>query len=201
MKKVRPKERTGHGKSVWGWAMYDWANSAFATTVMAGFFPIFFKQYWSAGTDINLSTAQLGFANSAASFFVACMAPVLGAVADKGFAKKRFLLSFALLGIVMTAGLFWVERGEWFAAVCVYALGVVGFSGANVFYDSLLPDVAGEDRIDAVSSLGFSLGYLGGGLLFLINVIMTRNPGMFGLPDAQVAVRVSFLSVALWWAA
>ena len=200
MKKIRPKERVRYGKSVWGWAIYDWANSAFATTVMAGFFPIFFKQYWSAGTDVNLSTAQLGFGNSAASLFVAFMAPVLGAVADKGSTKKRFLLFFALLGIVMTATLFWVEKGEWFSAICVYALGIVGFSGANVFYDSLLPDVAGEDRIDAVSSLGFSLGYLGGGLLFLINVIMTLTPETFGLADARVAVRVSFLSVALWWA-
>ena len=84
-------------KSVWGWAIYDWANSAFATTVMAGFFPIFFKQYWSAGTDVTVSTAQLGFGNSLASLGVAFLAPVLGAIADKGYAKKRFLLFFAYL--------------------------------------------------------------------------------------------------------
>lgn len=189
----------GKEKSVWGWALYDWANSAFATTVMAGFFPIFFKQYWSAGTDVNLSTAQLGFGNSLASLFVAFMAPVLGAVADKGSTKKTFLLLFAGLGIVMTATLFWVHKGQWPLAILVYALGVIGFSGANVFYDSLLPEVAKEDNIDAVSSLGFSLGYLGGGLLFLINVFMTLKPHLFGLPDATAAVRMSFLSVALWW--
>ncbi len=186
-------------KSVWGWVLYDWANSAFATTVMAGFFPIFFKQYWSAGTDINMSTAQLGFGNSLASLGVAFMAPVLGAIADKGYAKKRFLIFFAYLGVGMTAALFWVQQGAWLWAILVYSLGVVGFSGANVFYDSLLPTVAGEESIDRVSSLGFSMGYLGGGLLFLLNVLMTLHPGFFGLPDAGLAVRVSFVSVALWW--
>ena len=82
-------------KKVWGWAMYDWANSAFATTAMAGFFPIFFKQYWTIGTDVNQSTAMLGFGNSIASLLVALMAPVLGAIADRGSLKKKFLIFFA----------------------------------------------------------------------------------------------------------
>jgi UMF1 family MFS transporter len=179
--------------------MYDWANSAFATTVMAGFFPIFFKQYWSYGADVNVSTAQLGFANSIASLLVALMAPVLGAIADKGSAKKKFLILFAYLGVLMTAGLFLVHKGRWEMAIFVYVMGIIGFSGANVFYDSLLPSITGEDKIDYVSSLGFSMGYLGGGLLFLINVLMTLMPQKFGLPDAAAAVRFSFISVALWW--
>ena len=187
-------------KAVWGWAMYDWANSAFATTVMAGFFPIFFKQYWSHGVDVNMSTAQLGFGNSLASLFVALMAPVLGAIADKGSAKKKFLLFFAYLGVLMTAGLFLVHKGQWALAIFVYVMGIIGFSGANVFYDSILPGIAGEDKIDYVSSLGYSMGYLGGGLLFLVNVVMTLKPAIFGLPDAAAAVRYSFLSVAIWWA-
>ena len=186
-------------KAVWGWAMYDWANSAFATAVMAGFFPVFFKQYWSYGADVNMSTAQLGIGNSIASLLVALMAPVLGAMADKGSAKKKFLIFFAYLGVLMTAGLFLVQKGEWMLAIFVYIMGVIGFSGANIFYDSLLPSVANEDKIDFVSGMGFSLGYLGGGLLFLINVIMTQKPQMFGLPDAAAAVRYSFLSVAVWW--
>jgi MFS transporter, UMF1 family len=186
-------------KTVWGWVMYDWANSAFATTVMAGFFPIFFKQYWSYGVDVNMSTAQLGFGNSLASLFVALMAPFLGAIADKGSAKKKFLLFFAYLGVLMTAGLFLVHKGQWGMAIFVYVMGIIGFSGANVFYDAILPGITGEDKIDYVSSLGFSMGYLGGGLLFLINVLMTLMPQKFGLPDAAAAVRVSFLSVAFWW--
>jgi UMF1 family MFS transporter len=186
-------------KAIWGWALYDWANSAFATTVMAGFFPIFFKQFWSAGRDVNVSTAQLGLGNSIASLMVALMAPILGAIADKGSAKKKFLIFFAYLGVLMTAALFLVREGQWFWAIFVYVMGIIGFSGANVFYDSLLPGVAGEEKIDFVSGLGFSMGYLGGGLLFAINVLMTLMPQKFGLPDAAAAVRTSFLSVALWW--
>lgn len=186
-------------KAIWGWALYDWANSAFATTVMAGFFPIFFKQFWSAGADVNVSTAQLGFGNSIASLMVALMAPILGAIADKGSAKKKFLIFFAYLGVLMTAALFLVQKGQWVWAIFVYAMGIIGFSGANVFYDSLLPGIVGEEKIDYVSGLGFSMGYLGGGLLLLINVLMTLMPQKFGLPDAAAAVRVSFLSVALWW--
>jgi UMF1 family MFS transporter len=185
-------------KTIWGWAMYDWANSAFATTIMAGFFPVFFKQYWSIGTDVNTSTALLGLGNALASLIVAMMAPVLGAIADKATAKKGFLLVFAYMGVLATAALFVVSRGQWHLAIIVYLVGVIGFSGSNIFYDALLPDVAG-DRVDFVSSLGFSMGYLGGGLLFLINVIMTLFPERFGLADAGMAVRVSFLSVACWW--
>jgi UMF1 family MFS transporter len=186
-------------KSIWGWALYDWANSAFATTVMAGFFPIFFKQYWSFGADVNVSTAQLGFGNSIASLIVALMAPILGAIADKGSAKKKFLIFFAYLGVLMTAALFMVQKGQWVWAIFIYMMGIIGFSGANVFYDSLLPGIVGEEKIDYVSGLGFSMGYLGGGLLFLINILMTKMPQTFGLPDATAAVRYSFLSVALWW--
>ncbi len=186
-------------KAVWGWAMYDWANSAFATTVMAGFFPIFFKQYWSYGVDVNVSTAQLGFGNSIASLLVALMAPVLGAIADKGSARKKFLIFFAYLGVLMTACLFLVGKGEWAWAIFVYAMGIIGFSGANVFYDSLLPTVADKDNVDYISGLGFAMGYLGGGLLFLINVLMTLMPEKFGLADSGEAVRYSFISVAIWW--
>ena len=186
-------------KAIWGWALYDWANSAFATTVMAGFFPLFFKQYWSYGADVNVSTAQLGFGNSIASLIVALMAPILGAIADKGSAKKKFLVFFTYLGVLMTAALFLVQKGQWAWAIFIYVMGIIGFSGANVFYDALLPSVAGEKKIDYVSGLGFSMGYLGGGLLFLVNVLMTLMPQKFGLPDAATAVRFSFLSVALWW--
>jgi len=186
-------------KAIWGWALYDWGNSAFATTVMAGFFPVFFKQYWSAGADVNMSTAQLGLGNSLASLFVALMAPVLGAIADKGSARKKFLVFFAYLGVLMTASLFVVHKGAWAWAIFIYIMGLIGFSGANVFYDSLLPGITTEKNIDYVSGFGFAMGYLGGGLLFLINVLMTLMPQTFGLPDAAMAVRISFLSVAAWW--
>ncbi len=189
------------GKSVWGWAMYDWANSAFATTVIAAFFPMFFKQYWSLGADVNLTTARLGAANSLASLAVALMAPVLGAIADRGSARKKFLIFFAYLGAAMTAALYLVGQGQWQWAMLVYAVANLGFMSANTFYDSLLPVVAGDGRVDFISGFGYALGYLGGGLLFLLNVIMVLQPGLFGLAGTASAVKLSFVSVAIWWGA
>lgn len=187
-------------RKVISWALYDWGNSAFATTVMAGFFPLFFKQYWNVGVEVTTSTFRLGLANSIASLIVVALAPILGAIADRGGARKKFLLFFAAMGVVMTGSLFFVVRGSWQLAALLYGFGIIGFSGGNVFYDSLLVSVAPSGKEDMVSALGFALGYLGGGLLFALNVIMTLNPTWFGLADASAAVRVSFLLVALWWA-
>jgi len=181
------------------WAMYDWANSAFATTVMAGFFPLFFKQYWAGELEVGESTFLLGNANALASVLVVILAPILGAIADRGGAKKRFLMFFAMMGVVMTGALYMVAQGEWGLALVVYILAVLGFSGSVVFYDSLLVDVANGTELDMVSAIGFSFGYLGGGLLFAFDVVMTLYPHTFGLDDAAQAVRVSFLSVAVWW--
>jgi UMF1 family MFS transporter len=187
-------------KAIWGWAMYDWANSAFMTTVVSGFFPVFFKLYWNQGVDPNTSTARLGWANSIASLIIALMAPLLGAAADRGTRKKRFLVFFAYLGCLMTAGLFLVHEGNWQVACLLYVFGLFGFSGSNIFYDSLLPTVARNDSVDRVSGLGYGMGYLGGGLLFLLNVIMYWRPGIFGLASSLEAVRYAFLTVAIWWA-
>lgn len=187
-------------KTIFGWALYDWANSAFATTVMAGFFPLFFKQYWSAGADVTMSTARLGIANSIAGILVALLAPVLGAIADRGTSKKKFLLFFSYLGIVMTSSLYMVSMGHWQMAVMLYVLANVGFASGNIFYDSLITSVASEKKLHIVSSLGFALGYLGGGILFALNVWMTLSPGTFGFADAAGAVKFSFLTVGIWWA-
>jgi MFS transporter, UMF1 family len=187
-------------RELWSWALYDWGNSAFATTVMAGFFPLFFKTYWSAGADVSESTLKLGAANSAASLLVAFIAPVLGALADRGGAKKRFLAAFAALGVLATAGLFAVERGDWLSAALAYAAASVGFAGSLVFYDSLIVSVATAEDSDRASALGYALGYLGGGILFAVNVGMALRPEMFGLTGAEQGVRLSFLSVAVWWA-
>jgi UMF1 family MFS transporter len=186
-------------KTIWGWALYDWANSAFATTVMAVFFPIFFKQHWSLGVDVNVSTARLGLGSAAASLLVALAAPMLGAVADRSGRRKRLLVAFTFLGAAMSATLAFIPQGQWLTALLVYAAGFVGFWGAIVFYDSFLPLIVDERRLDRTSSLGYALGYLGGGLLFSLNVLMTLKPALFGLDNASQAVRLSFISVALWW--
>lgn len=187
------------GRPVWSWALYDWASSAFATTVMAAFFPVFFKEFWSAGDDVTVSTLRLGIATSAASLSVAVLAPILGAIADGSASRRAFLLWFAGMGVLGTASLFLVPEGAWFAAAAVYVFAIVGFSSANVFYDSLLVSVAPPGRSDFVSSLGFAVGYLGGGVLLALNVYMTLRPSAFGLASPADAVRWSFLTVALWW--
>jgi UMF1 family MFS transporter len=187
-------------KSVWSWALYDWANSAYVTVIMAGFFPVFFKQYWSAGAAVTASTAQLGMANALSGLVMGVLAPVLGAIADRGQAKKKFLVLFAYTGAVMTIGLVWVQQGNWQMAAILYMLSVVGFSGANIFYDALLPGVAGKKKMDAVSALGYALGYLGGGLLFAFTIWLTQKPELFGVADQESAVTISFILVGIWWA-
>jgi len=186
-------------QQVWSWAMYDWANSAFATTVMAGFFPIFFKQYWAVGMAASESTFWLGMANGASGLLVAVIAPVLGAVADQCGAKKRMLVFFTLLGVVMTGSMYFVSQGMWVWAAWLYLLAGVGFSAGNIFYDALLIDVSENNDLDRNSALGYGLGYLGGGILFALNVLATMHPPWFGLTDSHMAVRASFASVAIWW--
>lgn len=186
-------------RRVLSWAFYDWANSAFATVVMAGFFPVFFKQYWAADLSATDSTFWLGLANSIASLLIVVSAPLLGAIADQAAAKKRFLIGFTILGVISCSALFWLAQGQWGLALVVFLLGILGFSGSNIFYDALLLVVAPPGSYERVSALGFGLGYLGGGLLFALNLTMVLSPDWFGLADSAQAVRVSFLSVALWW--
>ena len=186
-------------KPVVAWAFYDWANSAFATTIMAGLFPVF---YSAITQELSTEDSQFWFnvTLAAASVLIAVSAPILGAVADRGGARKKFLVFFASIGILMTAGLAWVHAGYWWMGLVLYGLGTVGFSGANVFYDSMLVDVAEEDELDLVSALGYSAGYIGGGLLFTLNVLMVQKPEWFGLEGAGSAVKASFLTVSVWWA-
>jgi UMF1 family MFS transporter len=185
-------------RPVLSWALYDWGNSAFATTVMAGFFPIF---YSTLSKDLSIQDSQFWFNITLAgsSILVAATAPILGAIGDRSGGRKRFLATFAILGVLMTAGLAWVHAGQWVMGLALYGLGTIGFSGANIFYDSMLVDVSEEEEFDVVSGFGYALGYLGGGLLFTINIFMVNSPQTFGLPDAGAAVKVSFLSVAIWW--
>ena len=197
---MEPGSAGGRRRAQWSWALYDWANSAFATTVMAGFFPVFFKSYWATGMPATESTLRLGTANAVASLLAVLLAPVLGVIADRSGRKKGLLLMLAMLGVLMSGGLFLVGEGYWLVAAGLYVLGVVGFSGSIVTYDAMLLDVAGKAELERVSALGFALGYLGGGLLFAINVLMVLYPEAFGLADKSEAVRVAFLTVAIWWA-
>ena len=186
-------------RKVLSWALYDWANSAFATTIVAGFFPVF---YSSLTKDLTAADSQFWFNITLAvsSILIAIAAPVLGAIADYGGSRKKFLATFAMLGITMSAALAWVGAGMWWMGLIVYGLGQIGFAGANVFYDSMIVDVSDSENIDVVSGYGYAMGYIGGGLLFLVNVLMVTKPSLFGIPDTGTAVSLSFISVALWWA-
>ena len=182
------------------WALYDWGNSAFATTVMTALFPIFFKSYWSTGGDVTTSTAQLGIAHSIASGILAALSPILGAFADRGSKKKTFLFAFTFLGVLGASCLPMVGQGDWSSAILLFLIGNIGFFGAITFYDSLLCSVSDAKDMEFNSALGYALGYLGGGLLFLFNIVSIMKPEMFGLADKVEATKIAFLSVGVWWA-
>jgi UMF1 family MFS transporter len=179
--------------------MYDWANSAFMTTIIAAVFPVYYSQVAAADLEGNVATFRFSIATTIALALVAVVAPVLGALADRAAMKKRLLFAFQSIGVLATAAMFLIQRGEWLAALVLFALGNVGISGAFTFYDSLLPHVATPHELDRVSTAGYALGYLGGGLLLALNLAWITKPAWFGLPDAGVATRLSFLSVAVWW--
>ena len=188
-----------HRRVVLSWCLYDWANSAFATTCMAAVLPFFYSSVAGANLSRTTASSYWGYTNTIAMLLVAFSAPVLGALADHSGMKKKFLAGFAFLGISSASLLVLVGKGDWFLASLLYIMGMVGFSGGNNFYDSLLPHVAKEGEIDRISFLGYALGYLGGGVLLALNLAMIMNPGFFGIADAEWGARYSFLTVGVWW--
>jgi UMF1 family MFS transporter len=187
-------------KAIWAWTMYDWGNSAFATTIMAAVLPVYYSSVAASTLPPNIATARWGFTTSFAALLVAIIGPILGAVADFKGNKKRFLAIFMVLGVTATALLYFVKTGDWLLASTLYIFGNIGFSGSLVFYDALLPHVASPDEIDEVSSRGFAMGYIGGGVLLAINVVMIMfGDTVFPNIDPTLMSRLSFLSVAVWW--
>jgi UMF1 family MFS transporter len=186
-------------RQVVAWALYDCGNSAFALSVLAVLYPLFLGSYWSAGDEGSAVTARLSLTTAIASIVVAVLAPVLGAIADRGGYRKRFLFVLALMGALSTASLSLLGEGAWLAALFLFMLASVGFYSANVFYDSLIVDVTTPRYYSLVSSLGFSLGYIGSALLLVLHVWMLRTPGNFGFADANSVMQFTFVSVAVWW--
>ena len=180
--------------------MYDWANSAFVTTIVAAVFPIYFQDVAAAGLPGSVATERYAMATTIALVLIAVSAPVLGALADYAGVKKKFLGAFLTLGVVSTAAMYFIQRSQWLFAAAVFVVSNIGLSGTFVFYDSLLPHVARGDELDRVSTAGYALGYLGGGLLLAVNLAWIQFPSFFGIADAAAASRLSFLSVAIWWA-
>ncbi len=181
------------------WCMYDWANSAFATTVMAALLPPYFSGVAAQGLPEAQATSIWAYGTTLSMLVVAFMGPILGAIADYTAGKKRFMRTFLAVAVAATALLVTIGEGDWLPALILFVIASIGNAGANVFYDSLLPHVARPEDIDQVSSRGYALGYLGGGILLAINLVWFLKPEWFGFADANAAVRASFLSVAIWW--
>ncbi|MCC7328977.1 MAG: MFS transporter [Gammaproteobacteria bacterium] len=184
---------------VLGWALYDWANSAFALSVMTTFVPVLMAGYWNDGAPSSVGTFRLGMANGVSSLLVALLTPFIGALADRSGRRKAWLLWVTALGCALTAALYFLAAGRWLAAAMLYVGASGAFAVGNSLYDSLLVDVAAPDDYDRVSAWGYGLGYLGSALLFTLNVAMVARPAAFGLASADEAVRLAFLLVALWW--
>ena len=186
-------------KQVITWAMYDWANSAFALSVLAVLFPLVLGNYWGANDSGSAATVRLGWITFTASVVVFLSSPILGTIADTGGYRKRFLSFFAIAGALTTAGLGFVGEGDWPIALILYLFASVGFYSATVFYDSLLIDVTEARNYSFVSTLGFSIGYLGGAVLLAIHLWMLKSPQTFGLTSTTEAFSYSFISVGVWW--
>jgi len=197
---TRLLERVGLGRrELRAWAMYDWANSAVQTTIIAAIFPIYFQKVSAAGMPGPEATSRFAWAATIAIVIVAVIAPVLGALADRAPIKKRLLAAFLALGAAACAWMFFLTRGDWVTALTLYVIANVGVAGSIVFYDALLPHIVADGELDRVSTAGYALGYIGGGVLLAINIVMMSNPGWFGLADRDTAVRASLASVAVWW--
>lgn len=189
------------------WAMYDWANSAMITIVVTAVFPIFFSSYAAAGLPAATATFRFSVVTTIGLIIIAVAAPILGAIADNRAAKKKFLGVFLGLGVAAVASMFLIQQGHWLFAAVLFVLANIGANGSMVFYDSLLPHVAGRDEIDRVSTAGYALGYIGGGVLLVVALALIQNPGWIGIPTGETATpeqgslpaRLSFVAVAVWW--
>ncbi|HNR01677.1 MAG TPA: MFS transporter [Anaerolineaceae bacterium] len=190
-----------HKQEIRAWTLYDWANSSFATTMMAAVFPIYFATLGAAGETGAIMTSRWGFTTAFAALIAAVISPLLGAVADFRGSKKKFLTIFMLLGVIATALLFLPNQpGSWLFAAILFIFANIGFAGSLVYYDALLPHVARADEIDQVSSRGYMMGYIGGGILLAVNLVMIMVlPGIFRGLSTGLMTRLSFVTVALWW--
>ncbi len=186
-------------RKLWGWASYYWGNHAYTTSIITVFFPIFFREYWSHGASVTTITLRLSLADSIAALVVALSAPVLGAIADSGGHKKRFLISSAFLGSLMMLALYFVHMGQWQWAWLLYVIASACYWWGNVFGDSMLVSVAEPGKLDMTSAIGYFAGYLGGGLFLVVGVAMSLKPQWFGLTDATAAVRMILIMTAIWW--
>jgi UMF1 family MFS transporter len=181
------------------WAIYDLAQAAFQATIVAAIFPIYFQKVAAAGMPAAVATSRFAWATTWSIVIVAVITPLLGAMADYAPIKKTLLGVFTAIGVVSTAMMFFITRGDWYFALVLFVIGNVGVACAFVFYESLLPHLVGPEQLDIVSAAGYGIGYIGGGVMLAIDLLLMSKPEWFGLADRGVAVRVAFVGVAVWW--
>src|SRR3954449_6023 len=189
------------------WAMYDWANSAMVCTIITAVFPIYYSKVAFAGSPPEAASRSLAIATTIGMVLIAVISPILGAFADYTAQKKRLLGIFLALGLIAVTAMYLIHTGDWVLASVLFILANIGANGSFVFYDALLPHIASDDEMDRVSTAGYALGYLGGGLLLALNLAWIQKPAWFGLPagenlseaQATLPARLAFVSVAVWW--
>lgn len=192
-------------KQIFAWSMYDWANSAYITTVTVAVLPIYFSGtvvpadgFDICGTRYS-ATSLWAFLISLSTFIIFLTAPVLGAIADFTAARKRFLMVFCWTGSLFATLLFFCGSGDVWKTMLFFLIAQVGFVGGNVFYDSFLPHIASGDHMDRVSGRGYAYGYLGGGIQFALSLALVSYHGLLGI-DRALAARIAMASAGLWWA-
>lgn len=189
-----------HRPELRAWALYDWANSAFILVIITAVFPIYFQSVAAKDLDPERATFWFGIVTTISLVCVAILAPILGALGDFLGQRKRMMAGFVGLGVLATAAMFFIQSGDWILALVLFFIGNLAVSASFVFYDSLLPHIAKGEELDRVSTAGYALGYLGSGLLLIVNLAWIQKSEWFGLSGAGLATRLSFVSVALWWA-
>ncbi len=192
----------GDKKIINAWVMYDWANSAFATTMMAAVLPIYYKEVAAKGIETALATSFWAYTQSFSMLIIAILAPILATISDLTSSKKRFLRFFAYLGIFASLLFYFVGEGDYLLASLLYLAGIIGFSGGNIFYDSFLPEITNQEKVHIISTRGYAFGYIGGGILLFINLMMIQKPELFRIPtenNPYLPTQLTFLTVGLWW--
>jgi UMF1 family MFS transporter len=192
-------------KTIFGWCMYDWANSAYITTAAVALLPDYFARAVVGEDGINLfgmnltATTLWGYMLGTAAFLVFIFAPVLGAIADFSSAKKKFLTGFAYTGSLFATMLFFSKSGDVGLTILIFIGSQACFVGANVFYDAFLPQIATEDKLDSVSAKGYAFGYVGGSLQFAIALTLVAMHETVGI-SITMAARIGMAMTGIWWA-
>ena len=186
-------------KEIKSWIAYDAGNSAFATTVIAAFFPLFFSSYWAGNIDEITSAKYFTAGLTIMNLVILIGMPIIGAITDVKNLTKTFFSVFSFLGALLVISFAFVSENEWLFALILYGIALFCFSAAIVLYDKILIYISSSHNISKVSGFGYSVGYLGGGTLFVINAFMVMNPSFFGLENSAAAIKLSFVTVGIWW--